>query len=405
MPFELRVALRYLRSSRLQSGLILAGVAVGIVAYTFMAALITGLDQLMIDNVVGNLAHIKLEPKQRPPQIILPAADSADLLAAIQQRSDKRLELRGWRRVVEDLRNSPGVTVISPRVVGNAFLQRGEKIQSVEIIGVEAKDVSSIVDIEEGLLRGSTSIGPGDVLIGTVLSEELGVSTGQLLRLQSDRSRTQTLTVRGIFDVGHLDFNRRKAVVDLATGQSIFDLEGSVSRIEVNVADIFRATQIAERLGALSGLEATDWITDSPRLKRTLSAQRTTGDLIKFFSLLTIIIGVASVLLLAVNRRRSEIGIMLSMGVARRSIGRIFRIQGFVIGLTGSCLGAFLGWLFCLLVREAVRRPDGSSGLPVDPSGGHYLIAIVLATTVSTLAAVLPAYAAAQIDPVEVIQQ
>jgi lipoprotein-releasing system permease protein len=120
---------------------------------------------------------------------------------------------------------------------------------------------------------------------------------------------------------------------------------------------------------------------------------------------MTIVIGVASVLLLAAVRRRAEIGILRSFGVSTAAISRIFLLQGSLIGLLGSLLGSAGGWAFCTTIVLATRRGDGSPALPVDPALGEYGTAILLATVASTLAAIFPARAAAQTDPYEVIHQ
>lgn len=404
MPFEVKVAFRYLTSSRLQTLLILAGVAVGIVAYTFMAALINGLAVSLTEDVIGNIAHVTLEPPEEQPRQLANRTGFRTLLA-VQRANERRVKLPGWRPLVTRIEAMEEVVSVAPEVVGNGFFQRGEKVMPVGINGVEPGRESAILDLEGGLVRGSVNLAPGDVLIGVRLADELGVTTGQRLRLTSERSRERTLTVRGVFDVGSANVNERLAFVELRTAQSLLELEGNITGISLKVRDIYAAPALARSLAAATGLEAKDWISENQRLQGALRAQGTTGSLIKFFSLLTILIGVASVLLLAAVRRRSEIGIMRSMGVGRPSIRRIFQLQGFLLGLFGSGLGAFGGWLFCVLLLTLTRQPDGSAALPVDPALGEYGTAITLATAASVFAAILPARAAAKVDPVEVIQQ
>ena len=403
MPFEVKVAFRYLRSSKLQTGLILAGIAVGIVAYTFMAALINGLEVNLTDDVIGNVAHIVLEPPEALPRLIA-ALPPEEALVAVQRANERRPEIEGWRPMVASIEAQDGITAVAPMVMGNGFFQRGEKVMPVGINGVVPARVSAILDLEGRLVQGSAQVGPSDVLIGVALADELGVTVGQRLRLRSDRDRERTLNVRGIFDVGSASVNERLAFVDLRTGQSLLDLGGAISRIELEVADIYQAPSIATQLAASTGLEATDWIAANQRLQQALRAQGSTGSLIKVFSLLTIVIGVASVLLLAAVRRRGEIGIMRSFGISRGSVQWIFQIQGFLLGLIGSGIGAAGGYGFCLLLQAVTRRPDGTYGLPVDPALGEYGTAMALATVASTLAAILPARAAAKVDPVEALQ-
>ncbi len=403
MPFELKVALRYLWSSRLQTGLILSGVGVGIVAYTFMAALINGLAVSLTDDVIGNIAHVTLEPAERRPQRVGSWPDT-EVLWAEQRAAEIRPKIEGWRPLLADLEALPEVTAVAPQVEGNGFFQRGSKVLPVGINGLVAGRESEIVDLASGLLEGDLRLGPGDVLIGVGLADELGVGIGQRLRIESERDRERSLRISGIFDVGSSNVNSRLVFVDLRTAQSLLELEGAVTGIALKIRDIYSAPALARRLGASTGLLAKDWIGENERLQQALRAQGTTGDLIKLFSLLTIVIGVASVLLLAAVRRRQEIGIMRGMGISRGSVRQIFQLQGFFIGLLGSSAGALGGWLFCQALLALTTRPDGSAALPVDPALGEYGTAILLATTASTLSAILPARAAARVDPLEVIQ-
>ena len=415
MPYELRVAFRYLVSSRLQTALILTGVAVGIVAYTFMAALINGLEISLTEDVIGNIAHVTLEPADRLPSLIVPCAGKAEegALVAVQRGAEPRPEIPGWRRLEEQIESTSGVRSVAPQVEGSGFLRRGERILPIAFTGAPPGKLSAIVDLEGHLVRGGTAggssnggalrLGPEDLLIGIGAAEELGVTTGQRLLLESERGRRRALTVRGVFDVGGM-INDQAVFVDLSTAQSLMELEGSVSRIRLKVADIYAAPRIARRLAGATGLEATHWIEQNERLQEALTAQGRTGTLIKLFSLLTIVIGIASVLLLSAVRRQGEIGILRSFGVSKRSVSAIFLLQGLLLGLLGSAAGAGLGWLFCRLLLALTRGPDGGAALPVEPGQGEYGTAILLATAAGALAAILPARRAATVDPVEVIQ-
>lgn len=401
--FELKVALRYLSSGRLQTGLILLGISVGIIVYTFMAALINGLAVRLTDDVAGYIAHVTLEPPEKIPRLIAPQEEKP--LLAIQRLNQSRSEIAGWRQLVATIRATPGVSAVAPQVLGSGFIQRGQKIAPITITGCEPENVSAIVNVAAGLVRGSTALEPGSVLIGARLAEELGVTTGQRLLIQSERGRSRALTIRGLFDVGSSGVNERVVFVELGTAQALLDLQGSVTQIALKLNDIFAAREIAERLAGSTGLQAKNWIDENRRLQDGLRSQGMTGDLIKMFSLLIIVIGVASKLLLAAVRRSSEIGIMRSMGVSKNSIMIIFVLQGLFLGLLGSSIGAGLGWVFCEFLRVATLRPDGRPGLPISPELGEYGLAVMLATVFSTLAAILPARAAAKVDPVEVMHQ
>lgn len=403
MLFEAKVAARYLRSGGVQSLLVGLGVAVGIVAFTFIAALINGLEISLTDDVIGNLAHVTLEPKELVPEL-LRELEGREALVSVQRSNDRRPEIEGWRPIFERLLREPEVVSVAPSVTGSGFARRGEKVQPLTIIGNLPQTASAIVDLRGNVVRGAYALGTEDVLIGVELAKELGLEVGQRMRVASDRGRERVLRVRGIFDLESGSLNERVAYVDLNTAQSLFDLEGSVSRFELKVADIYDAPRVADRLQAITALEARDWIEENARLQSALRAQGSTGTLIKIFSLAAILVGVASTLLLAAVRRRAEIGILRSFGVSKRQISTIFVLQGLGVGLAGSVIGALGGWSFCWLLLRLTLGPDGEPALPVAPSEGEYGRAILLATGASVVAAILPARSAANVDPVEVIQ-
>lgn len=414
MAYELKVAFRYLASSRLQTSLILAGVAVGILAYTFMAALINGLAISLTEDVIGNIAHVTLRAADRSPRWLGTAESGGEgdtdddagpqrALVAVQKGGEPRPEISGWRRLERRIEDTPGVHSVAPQVEGSGFLRRGERILPIAFTGAAEGKLSTIVDLAGHLVRGRAELGPEDVLVGIGAADELGVTVGQRLLLESERDRRRSLTVRGVFDVGGM-INDQAVFVDLSTAQSLMELEGSVSTIRIKVDDLYAAPRLARRLAGATGLQAENWIDQNQRLQEALTAQARTGSLIKFFSLLTILIGVASVLLLSAVRRQGEIGILRSFGVSKRSVSAIFLLQGLLLGLVGSSAGAGLGWLFCRLLLVLTRGPSGQAALPVEPSQGEYATAVLLATAACTLAAILPARRAARVDPVEVIQ-
>ncbi|MCU0761361.1 MAG: FtsX-like permease family protein, partial [Steroidobacteraceae bacterium] len=121
------------------------------------------------------------------------------------------------------------------------------------------------------------------------------------------------------------------------------------------------------------------------------------------FTLITIVVGVASALLLTTFRRRPEIGIMRSFGISQRFVLSVFLQQGALIGVIGSIVGCALGWGFSTLLLSLTGA--GGRPLPVDPALGEYQVALLLAAAASIAASIWPARAASRIDPVEAISQ
>lgn len=401
MPYALKIALRYLTASKAQTGLLIAGVAVGVFVFIFMSALIGGLGVFLVQRTVGDISHVTVEAPGREAVSLL--SDNPDILVVQQRGATQREQLRTADAFLPMIAAIPGIAATSQQIVGNGFLVRGQATAPVSVTGIEDNKVSAIADIEGNLVDGSTALTNSTVLIGSALAEDLGVSVGQVVRVQSDREAERTLVVGGIFELGVDALDARSAFVSLATARTLFELPQGISRIEIKLSDLNQADAVAARIASETGLKATPWTEGNASLLDGLSAQRNSGDLIKAFALITIIIGVASALLLSTYRRRSEIGIMRAMGASRGFIIFVFVTQGTLIGLIGGLVGAGLGYLSLSPFPVPELAPPG--GLPVDVRQGSYGLAIALTTIGAILASILPARSAARVDPVTVIGQ
>jgi lipoprotein-releasing system permease protein len=401
MRFDLKVALRYLTSNRLQSALLIGGVAIAVTVFTFNAALINGLAEFQIDRVVGSSSHVTIEPAT-PRPAIAPAPEGTERLVVSQAALERREQIKQWRSVERIIETLPGVTGVSYNIVGTGLVTRGEQTLPVSLKGVEPARLSAIAPIDQTLVEGEARLGLNDVLIGRKLALDLGIGVGQPIFITSNQGRERTLTVRGLYSTGVDSLDGRLAYVNLDTARVMFDLPEGLTEIELKLADIYAARDIARQLADTTGLEAVAWMDRNQRLREALEGQGNSGNIIKMFTLITIVVGVASALLLTTFRRRPEIGIMRSFGISQRFVLSVFMLQGALIGIIGSLVGCFLGWGFSTLLASA---GDGTRRLPVDPSLGQYDVALLLAAAASIAAALWPARAASRIDPVEAISQ
>lgn len=402
MRFEVKVALRYLAANRLQSALLVGGVAIAVTVFTFNAALINGLADFQIDRVVGNSANVLVEPEDRQARLV-GGTQAVQSLVARQSATDRRAQIKQWRSVESIVQSIPGVSGISLNIVGTALATRGTQTLPVSIKGVEPHRLSAIAPIEESIVSGAPRLGLNDLIMGQRLADDLGLVVGQPVYLQSDQGRERIFTVRALYSTGVDSLDGRLVYANLDTARVLFDLPQGLSEIEIKLADIYAARSIARQIADATGLEASAWMDRNQRLREALSGQKSSGNIIKMFTLLTIVIGVASAIMLTTYRRRPEIGIMRSFGIAEGFVLRVFLLQGAVIGILGAVLGSALGFGFSELV-SAIPRPGGGP-LPVDPLQGQYQAALWLAAIASVLAALLPARAASRIDPVEAISQ
>lgn len=401
MQYGFKIAMRYLTASKAQTGLLIAGVAVGVFVFIFMSALIGGLAVFLVQRTVGDIAHVTIEAPARDPGSLLP--DDAGVLLVEQRATSQRELLRTADAFMPIIAATPGVAATSQQIVGNGFLVRGQSNAPVGVTGVEPGKVSAIANIGKRLIAGNTDLTNSTVIIGSKLADTLGVGIGQVVRMQSDRGNERPLVVGGIFELGLDALDSRTAFVSLGTARILFDMPQGISRIELKLEDLNQADAFARRIAADTGLKATPWTAGNAQLLDGLRAQGSSGDLIKAFALITIVIGVASALLLSTYRRRPEIGIMRAMGASRLFVIFVFVTQGALIGILGGLIGAGLGYAALSPFPVPELAPPG--GLPVDVRQGAYGLAIALTAIGAILASILPARAAARVDPVSVIGQ
>ena len=396
--YAVKLAIRHLLSHPGQSALLMAGVALGVSVFIFMSALIGGLATLLTLRTVGSIPHIVLEMPDRDPAIFSP---SARTLSVLQKDLSRRNQIAIWQPIIPIIERAPGVIAVSPQIRGSAFVERGQAITPVGVIGVMPGKLSAIADIDRAIVGGSSNLPPDGILIGSVLARDLGLRVGQVVVLISDRGRSRSFRIGGIFTLGIASADRQVVYLNFTAARALFDLTTGISRIEIKVAPATAAPGIAERLRRSTGLKATAWTEDNKQLFEGLDAQARTGTIIKAFSLVTIIVGIASAMLLSIVRRQAEIGIMRAMGASRGMVISIYVLERTLIGLVGAVAGALAAWLALLPLPPVSEVSSGS--LPIDRQQGGFLLAIVLTTIAAMLASILPARRAARIDPVEAI--
>jgi lipoprotein-releasing system permease protein len=401
MLYALKIATRYLTANKAQTALLITGVAVGVFIFIFMSALIGGLAEFILSRTVGDLSHVTIEAENADPALLLSPEGHALVVAQKgQMRTATLAEAATWLPLIEAV---PGVRAVSPQITGAGFLTRGAQVSQVSVTGMEPGRESAILDLNGYMVEGSARVGSGLIVLGRDLADELALSLGQSLRVQSANGVTSVLTLSGVFKTGNGALDGARAFVSLSTARTLFAMPQGVTRIEIKLDDLNAADATALRIRALTGLDAVPWTDGAEQLMEALDAQAQTGYFLKTFALITIVIGVASALLLSTYRRRPEIGIMRAMGAGRGFVVFVLVAQGALIGLMGGIMGAALGYLALLPFpsRDAFRPGT----LPMDITQGSYGLAITLTVIGAILASILPARAAARVDPVTAIGQ
>lgn len=406
MPFELIVALRYLREGRGQTALILTGIAVGVGVIVFLSALINGLQASLVEQTLGSQAHVVVRAPEEMPRVLgSPAGDTEGVRGVEVQRPPQRVRsIEQWQRVVEEIDAIPEVVAVAPTVAGPAMAVRGQGSSSVAVRGIEPSGYGRIVDIRSRIVAGSEALQSADALIGVDLAEDLGLSVGERLRLQAREGRSTVFTVAGIFDFGARELNERWVFVSLRAGQAMFGLDGGVSTIEVLGTEIFRAEALATRIAERTGLTADSWMATNAQLLVALRSQGSSSVMIQVFVILAVALGIASVLAVSVVQKAREIGILRATGTSTGQVMRVFLIQGGMLGLGGAVVGIGIGTGLALLFAGIAQNPDGSATFPVALTPTLYARAVLTAVGVGIASAMLPARRAAHMDPADAIR-
>jgi lipoprotein-releasing system permease protein len=403
LPFELLVALRFLREGRMQTLLIVGGVTVGVAVIVFLTALITGLQSSIIARTLGSQAHVVILP---PEEINVPVLDRSEqaVAAAIQKRAQRLRSIDQWEAMLRQAERTPGVIAVSPMAAGPAFATRGTASKSVALLGIEPERYERVVKIREYMIAGDFRVQGTDAVIGIELAKDLGATVGDKIRLATAENRDDVVTIAGIFDIGVKDLNRRWVFISIKVAQNLLDLAGGVSNIDLRVDRLFDAERIANRMEAQSGLKVESWMQTNPQLLAALRNQTITNGLIRGFVILIVALGISSVLVVSVVQKQREIGILRAMGTSPRRIMTIFLLQGGMVALAGSIAGSPLAALLVRLFSTIYRTGDGKPLFAPEVDPTLFLTAWGVAATVGVIAAVIPARRAAHLDPVVAIR-
>ena len=395
---EWTIAISFLREGRAQSIMITVGVAVGVAVIIFISALIQGLQSNIVERTLGTQAHIRLLSPDEVNQIVQPAAGTVQLLQE-DKRAQRLRSINNWQQITETLDQLPVLTAVSPVVSGPAFVQRGDAIQSVALVGINLERYQQIIPLREYLLSGQLRIGADDVMIGSQLAKDLGVQVGSKLRLDTGRENSALVNVAGIFELGVRELDARYVYLDLKQAQSLLSLPGGVTVIDLTISDIFEADQVAAQVGRLTSLKAESWIKTNAQLMNAITAQSLSTNMIIIFVAISVAFGIASVMSVSVVQRTREIGILRATGATQLQILRIFLFQGAIFGLLGSVLGSAVSyglvWIF---------NTFGPGLFYIPLSINLVILALLLATLTGVLAAAIPSRRAAALDPVEAIR-
>lgn len=399
--FNLVIAFRFMKEGRTQTALILFGITMGIAVQVFLNSLIVGLQRSLVDQIVGTAPHITASMPDLVPTSALADHPGRPTLARVVTNEGNVKPIRDWRPIADQLRKIGAFKVINPVARGAGFILQGEKSLPVTLQGFDLETADVLYDIRSRMIAGRYETGANGILIGKELAAKLRVGVGSSLRITVPSGSTDLYPVNGVFDLGALPVNEGWVIVGLPRAQILFGLDQGLTEIELQVADVFAADRGAADLrSSFPDLKWLSWKETNTEILQALQSQSSSSYMIQFFVLLSVTLGIASVLAVSVVQKQRQIGILKALGTRTRDVGRIFIIQGAALGLAGSLLGSLAGFGLIELFMSIPSR----TRFPIPVEIGSIVFSVVVATTAGTLAAFAPARRAARLNPIEVIR-
>jgi lipoprotein-releasing system permease protein len=421
MPYELFIALRYLRARRRQAAvsvitaIAVAGITFGVAALIVAQALFSGFREEVQEKILGGTAHLNL------------------------LKSDNS-GIENYRELVERMRQAPGVRAASATIYQEALLGAGDRQELGILKGVdftaprEANEVfaTTIEGNPEELRPPATSPPraeepseqapppPDGMILGKELAQKLALRRGDLVTVISAEPRLTPLglaprytrfRVIGIFASGLYEYDSKWAYVSLSAAQRLSGSGDAAAVIQMKVDDIYQVQEVGERVRAAAGagFMTTTWQELNRPLFAALRLQQRV--IVVFFVLLIAIaaLNIITTLTMMVIEKHRDIAILRVQGATPQSIMRIFMLQGTIIGLFGALLGVGLG----LSVSWAANTYQWVS-IPAEfYSISHLALRLrpldclsvaLLAVGISFLATLYPARAASHLMPVEALR-
>ncbi len=378
-----RIALRFLRSNKVQTVLIVLGIAIGVSVQVFVGSLVSSLQSSLLDAAVGSSPQVTISP---------------DANVTI---------LTDWQQMVDGLNQISAVTAISVSADSPSFLRDGSRTISVLVRGLQFQNATLIYNLDRAIYQGSAPSASGEVAIGKDLSGQLGKGIGDTFSITTPTGKNFTLTITGLFDLKVQAINKLWVLTPLAGAQAMFDYGGGVTAIEMKVKDVFAADKVAEQVRVqFNGqpIVVTDWKQQNAQLLSGLQSQGFSSIIIQTFVLASVVIAIASILAIKVLQRSRQIGILKAMGITDRNASLIFIYEGTMLGVLGAVAGAILGVVMIIGFTAFTKQPDGSSLLQISADPAFVLLSTSIAILAAGLAAAIPARKSSKLSPIEVIR-
>ena len=413
-PYELILGWRYTRAGRATrrngfisfiSGVSMLGIALGVAALIIVLSVMNGFQKEVRDRMLGVLSHI--EVFDASGQAI---PDLAGTMATIE--------------------GHPEVTGVAPFVAAQALIARGEDMKGAVVRGIDPALEPRVTDLAADLADTVLPrLVPGEfgIVLGGELARSLGVLTGDSVTLIAPSGqvtpagvvpRIRQMTVVGVFDSGHFEYDSALAMLHMDDAARIFRVEGPTG-VRVKIRDLHQAREVAMDLVSQldQGLLVRDWTRQNRTWFAAVQLEKR-----MMFIILTLIVAVAafnlvSTLVMTVTDKRADIAILRTLGASPGSIMGVFMVQGAMVGVIGTGLGLLLGLGIAFNIDSIVPALESLLGasflpkdiylisrMPSDPQQSDIMPIGVISLVLSFVATIYPSWRASRVNPAEALR-
>jgi len=405
LPFELHVALRYLLAKRKQAFISVIslistlGVTVGVMAVIIALAVMTGLQQELRDRILGSQPHIYVSR----------TGGIADYQAEAAR-----------------LRQIPHVVGAAPAILGRALITASRNQDFISLKGIDPRLEPEVSDVARSLQDGSLdALAPKSeedldgILLGKDLASNLGVVVGDTVIVLTPEGTLspmgmipsrKKLRVAGVFSLGLIEFDSTYGFVSLDVAKRMLSKD-QVDFLQLRVDDIYQAPAIARQVSARLGDQyfTQDWAEMNRSLFSALTLEKIAVSLAIGLIVMVAALNIIASLILLVMEKHRDIAILKTMGATKRSVTVVFLLQGLIIGVVGTTVGAAAGWGVSKVFDryQLIRVPIDIyqvSHLPFTVLPLDFLIVVLVAVLVCFVATIYPSRQAAKLDPVQALR-
>jgi len=419
LPFELLLALRYLRPKRTFVSIItlisIVGVALGVAVLIIVISVMSGFDHDLRAKILGFNAHLRITSRGQ-------TMENYDAVTAL-------------------VAANKNVVGVAPYVLGPVLMETEpandeQPYFAVPYVrGADPARESSVSVLPQSIIAGKFDLSRRGLVIGTALAQSLNLSVGDRVSIYSPNDLKKMkehqgksdqeavlpddYTVTGIFDVGYYDYNYSIAVTSLGNAQDLYNLGDSVHGLMVMLRDPYQAVAVSNELATALGSSytITTWMQENSAILGALIVEKNVMFYLLFFIVIVAALCILSAQITFVVQKTREIGMLKALGATNLQISGVFLTQSAIIGVLGVLAGYGLGILALTYRNEFLQFMNHWTGFELFPASiyGFSALPAVIAVRdivvicsssfiICILGGVLPAWRAGRLKPVEALR-